>query len=404
MNINFRNISIRLTLRDDAPSGTPLELPRQNRLIPTLIVVALFVAFAAVWVQQASKLNLHALGSVFDLMGMLFSLFWLLGWSVAVILLALLVVFLVFFGDSARVVGGRVVYVMNIGPFKMIGEYELTRMLNLRAEADASGERAKVQFEYEGVGCALGDLMPLHIAKRNVEILRRAMDGVVMVSPTEFEKPPEFSPAQFEPPADVAQRRLPLISMLVLVGANLIPLLAVLLGGWTLAEVMVLFWAESAVIGFYTLLKIAVVAKWFAPFPGVFFMGHFGGFMAIHFMFIHMMFVRGMNAKAPDPSAIEALSQLFVPLWPALLALLVSHGVSFVLNFIGHREYEGATVQRLMMAPYGRIVVMQFTLILGGWVVMLLKDPMPALVLLVVIKVIADLRAHYGERASSSDE
>lgn len=107
MKINFRNISVRFTLRDDAPSGTPLELPRQNRLIPTLIVVAMFVAFAAVWVQQVSKLNLHALGSVFDLMGMLFSLFWLLGWSVGVILLALLVVFLVFFGDSARVVSAQ---------------------------------------------------------------------------------------------------------------------------------------------------------------------------------------------------------------------------------------------------------------------------------------------------------
>jgi len=44
---------------------------------------------------------------------------------------------------------------------------------------------------------------------------------------------------------------------------------------------------------------------------------------------------------------------------------------------------------------------MQLTLIFGGWVVMLLKDPMPALALLIVFKVIADLRGHYGEHTSA---
>ena len=89
-----------------------------------------------------------------------------------------------------------------------------------------------------------------------------------------------------------------------------------------------------------------------------------------------------------------------MPLWPALLALFVSHGISFALNFLGRREYQHMTVQKLMAAPYGRIVMMQFTLIFGGWVVMLLNNPLPALVLLIVLKVAADLRAHYGERGA----
>jgi hypothetical protein len=172
------------------------------------------------------------------------------------------------------------------------------------------------------------------------------------------------------------------------------------LGGWKLAEVMVLFWAESAVIGFYTLLKMAVVGKWLAAFSGLFFVGHFGGFMAGHFLLIYEMFVRGINARGPGPGALEALTHLFTPLWPALLALFVSHGVSFALNFLGRREYQRTTVPRLMAAPYVRIVMMQFTLIFGGWVVMWLKNPLPALVLLVVLKMAADLRAHYGERGA----
>jgi hypothetical protein len=97
---------------------------------------------------------------------------------------------------------------------------------------------------------------------------------------------------------------------------------------------------------------------------------------------------------------VEALTRLFTPLWPALLALLLSHGVSFALNFLGQHEYQRTTMPRLMAAPYGRIVMMQFTLILGGGAVMWLKNPLPALVLLIVLKVAADLRAHYGEHGA----
>ena len=92
--------------------------------------------------------------------------------------------------------------------------------------------------------------------------------------------PPE---PKIDPPVAAAPRRLPLASALALLAANLVPLAGVLLWGWKLHEVIVLFWAESAVIGFYTLLKMAVVGKWLAIFAGVFFAGHFGGFMAIHF-------------------------------------------------------------------------------------------------------------------------
>lgn len=404
MNKSFRNMPVRFTLQDDAVSGTPLELPRRKMGVLILIVVAMFAVFASVLVQQVARLNLHALGSVSDLMGMLFSLFWALGWSVGVMLLGALALFLMFFGESARLAGGWLISVLNVGPFKMIAEYDLARVRNLRAELEAGGERARVLFEYEGKGSSLGDTMPLVEAERIVATVRRVMIAIPPAPAAEFAESPASTPAtpRFNPPAEIARRPMPLASMLVLVAANLIPLFFVLLGEWTLAEVMVLFWAESAVIGFYTLLKMAVVAKWWAPFPGLFFLGHFGGFMSLHFLFIYMLFVRGINAHAPDPGALEALGNLFMPLWPALLGLFLSHGVSFALNFIGQREYEGTKVQDLMKAPYGRIVVMQFTIIFGGWVVMLLKNPMPALVLLVVFKVIADLRAHYGEHSIST--
>ena len=192
--------------------------------------------------------------------------------------------------------------------------------------------------------------------------------------------------------APTCRRRSP--SGLALIAANLVPLAGVLFFGWDLASVMILFWAESAVIGFYTALKMAVVGK-FAAIPMVpFFVGHFGGFMAGHFLLIYSFFVRGVHATGRAPGAREALPAIFSPLWTSLAALFISHGVSFFDNFLGRREYAGTTMNALMMAPYNRIIVMQLALIFGGWVIMLLKSPVPALALLVLIKTVLDFTAH----------
>lgn len=122
--------------------------------------------------------------------------------------------------------------------------------------------------------------------------------------------------------------------------------------------------------------------------------------MAMHFLFIYGIFVRGIGALGREPAAYQALAAIFVPLWPALLALFLSHGVSFVVNFLGRREHGRATLTKLMTAPYNRVVLMQLTVIFGGWMAMLLHDPRPALALLVVLKTAADLHAHRRERVS----
>jgi hypothetical protein len=401
LKLNDHKLRTRFTLRDDAARGTPLELPRRNTILPGILVAGMFAVFAGVLVSQIAKLDLRALGSVFDLMAMLFELFFILGWSVGVLGLGALTVILLFSGESARLAGRRLIHVLNVGPIKMITEYDLARLCNLRVEADKNDKGVRVRFDYDERRRGLGDAMPQVSAERIVATLRGALPAAAHAPSSEFVAPPEPAPAKIDQPTETTPRPLPLASMLALIAANLVPLIGVLLGGWKLAEVMVLFWAESAVIGFYTLLKMAVVGKWLVAFSGLFFVGHFGGFMAVHFLFIYEMFVRGINARGPGPGAIEALSHLFTPLWPALLALFVSHGISFVLNFLARREYQRTTVSRLMAAPYGRIVMMQFTLIFGGWVVMWLKNPLPALVLLIVLKVAADLRAHFGERGLS---
>ncbi len=190
--------------------------------------------------------------------------------------------------------------------------------------------------------------------------------------------------------AEDTQRPLPFLTMLVVVVVNLIPMFGVLFGRWKLGEVMGLFWAESVVIGFYTLLKIAVVTKEAAIFYGMIFLWIFGFFTAIQFKFVYELFV--LNGRGSAPGALEALTNLFLPIWPALVALLLSHGASFVLDFLARREYEGATFDQLILVPQVRMILMQFTIIFGAWVVVLLHSPLPAMVLLVLFKMRVDFK------------
>lgn len=391
----------RFKLGEVAASGVPLEMSGRIPVWAGLIAAAMFAVFASVWVAQFNRLDLHALGSVPDLMGTLFSLFWLMGWTLGVLFLGAVTAFLLFFRQMAFIDGKRLVNVAKVGPFNLVVEYELSRIQNPRIEEDAGGKTVKIVFEYGGLANSLGNMMQRDGAERNLKRLQAALSGapagddfVMQSASFESARP---APTQWTPPGEIADRGLPLASMVSLVAANLIPLFMVLWGDWTLEQVILLFWAESAVIALYTLLKMAVVARWWAIFPGVFFLGHFGGFMALHFLFIYELFLRGSPAGIA-PEALPELVRVFAPLQLALLALVASHATSFVLNFMMRREYEGERVQNLVKAPYSRIVVMQLTLIFGGWVVMLLHSPAPALAMLIVFKIFADLRGHYGER------
>src|SRR5439155_19053240 len=321
---------MRVALSDEAAGATPLELPRRNMAWAAVAAAAMFALFAGILVSQIARLDLHAARSVSALMSFLFELFWILGWSVGVVVLGALTVLLGFYRESARLAGGRLVTESRIGPLRMIAEYELARVRELRIEPDKSGKGVRVRFDYGEGSRNLGDSMPEPDAERLVAALRRAMPAAMVPPPAEAAAPPE---PKIDPPVAAPPRRLPLASALALLAANLVPLAGLLLRGWKLHEVIVLFWAESAVIGFYTLLKMAVVGKWLAIFAVVFFAGHFGGFMAIHFFFINEMFVRPLDVSVKDPAAYEALARLSTPPWPALLALSLTHAFSFALNF-----------------------------------------------------------------------
>lgn len=192
------------------------------------------------------------------------------------------------------------------------------------------------------------------------------------------------------------------LSSAALVLANLVPLAGGLLGLWSVAEIMILFWAENLVIGLFNLLRMATVLLGRRAFEMLvlmpFFTLHYGGFTAVHGVFVVHVFGPPEVADILDAPAL-LLSPAGL-LWP-LLALAASHGLSFALNFLGAGEWRRIEPDALMFQPYGRVIVLHLVILAGGAIALALGAPLGALALLVLLKIGADLVAHRREHAGA---
>jgi hypothetical protein len=83
------------------------------------------------------------------------------------------------------------------------------------------------------------------------------------------------------------------------------------------------------------------------------------------------------------------------------MALFLSHGASFVLNYIGRAEYVTASPAGQMGSVYGRVVVLHLRFIFGSIVVAFLGSPVGALLVLVALKTAFDLGLHLRERGKA---
>ncbi|MBT5684012.1 MAG: hypothetical protein HON77_05425 [Gammaproteobacteria bacterium] len=183
------------------------------------------------------------------------------------------------------------------------------------------------------------------------------------------------------------------VSSVALIAANLAPVGGVLFFAWTIEDVLLLYWAESAVIGIYNLARMWVIGRWKILLLGPFFLVHYSGFMAGHLFFIYALVISSSDVSV---SASGILDHLLL-LSPALIALLISHGVSFFFNFLGEKEYETTSLSEQLNAPYRRIVVMHITIMLGSLLVMAMDNKLLFVVSMMALKVGLDLRAHLGE-------
>jgi Family of unknown function (DUF6498) len=285
-------------------------------------------------------------------------------------------------------------------------------------------------------------------------------------------------------------------SAIVLVVANVIPLVGVVFFGWSLLTILVLYWVENGIVGLLNVPKIlfsqgslmpaipdmpdaaaraataspeqaaSLQAAWrqmrdnraqlvagpggattrAGPLPtplssplavagrlglALFFAVHYGIFWLGHGFFVLFALPQFglMRSSSPGPcfdglsggslsppapgfppfpgSGVECAASPFGEvLWGsvglAALALFLSHGASFLFNFVGRGEYRTTSPARQMGAVYGRVVVLHLTIIFGAMVVAFLGSPLGALLVLIVLKTAFDLTLHLREHRNAA--
>ena len=215
-------------------------------------------------------------------------------------------------------------------------------------------------------------------------------------------------------------------SIIALITVNLLPLIGVLFWEWDVAMIILLYWVENLLIGFYNILKMLFVQVP-APIQHLgklfiipFFCIHYGGFCAGHGFFLLFFFGMSENMDAmmqniswPGPLIfLQLLVGVVMALWEnhpegmgwLVTGLFLSHGISFVQHYIVGKEYATITEKELMGQPYARIVVMHIAIIFGGGALMALGSPVPLLCILILLKIGMDITLHIRQHTKKEEE
>ena len=180
----------------------------------------------------------------------------------------------------------------------------------------------------------------------------------------------------------------------VLIVSNLVPLYGVLAWDWPVFNVMALYWAENVLAGVFTLFRM-IAANPLAAIPmGAFFCFHYGMFCFVHGVFVNALFNAGPERDGDALALVHVL--LTTPaLSTCILLLALSHGWSFVAHVLAAPvEARDTDLRKIMLRPYGRMVVLHVAILFGGFAVMALDTPVAALVVLIVLKTAIDLGLH----------
>jgi len=198
-------------------------------------------------------------------------------------------------------------------------------------------------------------------------------------------------------------------SLLVLIAANLIPIFGVLFFGWTLFEILYLYWLESVIIGIFNIPKMLLAQgggrKRFQRLFG--FLVGYGAFAGGELMALAGLFGGPGGTMVESHILTDEHFQAVLGYTPVVLiplvVLFISHGISFFVNFIRKKEYLYATSEEQAMASFKRIIIMHIALGVGGALTARMGSPILALLLLGFLKIVFDGDAHAREHTRLAD-
>ena len=205
-----------------------------------------------------------------------------------------------------------------------------------------------------------------------------------------------MGPERFQP--DLNGRRASLRTAAAIVIANLVPIAGVLFLGWSAGQILILYWIENFIIGLFTVPRI-LMARGENP-PGtkgsagragtaLFFLAHYGLFWVVHGVFAAILAFR-----LPGGEAVGALTA--ASFGAAVLAMFVIHGLIFSQQWLRSDARVTATPIGEMFRPYGRLIVLHVTVLLGAFGLSELGAPAWTITLLCLGKMTVELGAELG--------
>ncbi|BDS05560.1 hypothetical protein NT6N_06000 [Oceaniferula spumae] len=205
-------------------------------------------------------------------------------------------------------------------------------------------------------------------------------------------------------------------SLVLIFVSNLIPLFGVLWWEWDLANVVLLYWTENLVIGFWTLVKMITAGGGAGggtldaqgsplnvqsnngcgdAFGKVFLCGfftvHYGMFCMGHAAFILMILGAGNGTGFFPFKTMMDHGLITSGVLTGTAVMLVTHGIDFVKNYLMSENRKTATAHAMMFTPYGHIVVVHIAILAGAAISMAQDSPFILLFLIVVGKMILEI-------------
>jgi hypothetical protein len=254
-------------------------------------------------------------------------------------------------------------------------------------QRDQAGRFVEVRFAIPATAGASGEIEPQGIPKR-----RRRLVWKLRLAATDpggdLERtfPLQVLPAPAEVIAPSAGSSV--AAAVVLVAANLVPLALVLTGKASISGLVLLYWAENVVIGFYNVLRMLAARRdMLGEKIGAiaFFCAHYGLFCLVHGVFVIILFSNREQALGLLSSGTGLLP---------LVALVVSHGVSFVQNYLRNGRYLRDGSGDSFWRPYPRMLLLHVMIFAGAFFIQKHGSPLPMLIGLIAGKTVIDLLLH----------
>ncbi len=212
-----------------------------------------------------------------------------------------------------------------------------------------------------------------------------------------------------------AVRRLPpaqarAITLGVAVLANLLPLVSVLLGWMSVADVVVAYWLDLVIVGGFSIIRILTATG--SPRDDVpnlvarvvFFVIGYGLLVVLQAMFLVMIFGADVTIVTEFVDRIGFLSTdeeiTAGTAWlPVVIGLFVSELVALLLDWFARGERHQYGPQFAFMLPFGRMIPMVVVMSVGGGVVAVVARFLHGEFVIVLLLAAVNLSLVFGRTA-----